>query len=144
MDDPFEVEQIESLDDGSAECQRLADRVGQAGKLSFPGGRTKANGQLRQAEHRPGVASCVHGRSLLRDRMDNAKAAHRGALARDCQPAVLAAEPVERSLAEPLASAMAEQHEAVVRLDAWGIVGELEGRDRPGVNARASQQGLPD
>jgi hypothetical protein len=39
---------------------------------------------------------------------------------------------------------MAEQHEAVIRLDAWWIVRKLERWNRPGVDARAPQQELSD
>ena len=39
---------------------------------------------------------------------------------------------------------MAQQDEAVVAFEAWWIVGKLEGPDRPGVDACASQQILTD
>jgi hypothetical protein len=39
---------------------------------------------------------------------------------------------------------MAQQHEAVVRLEGWRIVGELERPDRPCLDARAAQQILAD
>jgi hypothetical protein len=76
--------------------------------------------------------------------MDNAQAAQRGALARDREPVVLAAEPLERRLTEALAAAMAQEHEAVVGLDVRRIVRKLKRGDRPGVDARASEQGLSD
>jgi len=57
---------------------------------------------------------------------------------------VLRAETLERRLAEALASSMAQQHQAVVGREAGWIVGEFESRDRPRIQADASQQILTD
>jgi hypothetical protein len=57
---------------------------------------------------------------------------------------LLVVEPFERRLAEALGSSMAQQHQAVVALDTRRIVCELESRNRPRVDASASQQILTD
>jgi hypothetical protein len=57
---------------------------------------------------------------------------------------VLIVEAFERRLTEALAASMAQQQQPVVALDAGWIVDELEGGDRPGLDAGASQQILTD
>ena len=86
----------------------------------------------------------MHGRLLLRDGIDDTQATQWGTLARDRQPVVLAAESLQCRLTEPLGAAMAEQDKAVGGPDAWWVIYELKSGDRPRVDARASQQGLPD
>ena len=53
-------------------------------------------------------------------------------------------EGVERRLAEALGSSMAQEQQPIVGFDARWIVDELEGRDRPRVEARAPHQILAD
>jgi hypothetical protein len=57
---------------------------------------------------------------------------------------VVLVEVLDRRLTEAFGASMAQQNEAVVRLEGRGIVGKLECPDRPCLNARAAQQILAD